>query len=333
LAANAIRNWGPRGRDSLVSRGHSCWQKYKAAACLGGENVSSGLTAAVLGGLGGMAGWGAADFFAKKTIDQVGDLTTLFWSQAIGVVPLLILFAVKRDVPTLHPFDLLWLVLFGIVSALSYLPVYVAFGKGQVSLLSPIFASYAALVVLFSAAIFGEHISAGQWIAIVVVMVGVLLISTDPRDLGRILRRGGADRTAGLPEIVSALVVYSLWLVLFDHFIGHRDWVFFLLVIRISASLTLVVYSRVTRRSLIVEQRRSMFPYLAAIGLCDVAAYSAVSYGFSASTHTSIVAVLASTFSLPTIVLARLFLKERLANVQKVAATIILGGIVLVSIY
>ena len=75
----------------------------------------SDLAIATLAGLGGMVGWGLADFFAKRTIDQIGDLSTLFWSQALGVIPVLALFATRREIPTLHTFDPLWLALFGIV--------------------------------------------------------------------------------------------------------------------------------------------------------------------------------------------------------------------------
>lgn len=48
------------------------------------------LLIAILTGLVAMLGWGFADFFAKKTIDEIGDLATLFWSQLIGAIPLLI---------------------------------------------------------------------------------------------------------------------------------------------------------------------------------------------------------------------------------------------------
>ena len=68
-------------------------------------------------------------------------------------------------------------------------------------------------------------------------------------------------------------------------------------------------------------------------GLSLTAAFAAVTYAFSATTHTSIVAVLSSTFSLPTLVLARLFLRERLATTQKLAAGVIITGIALVSIH
>src|SRR5262245_13791315 len=101
---------------------------------------------AILAGLGGMLGWGFADFFAKKTIDVIGDVTTLFWRQVIGILPLLSLFLLNPTVPKQKPHDLLFVFLLGIFSGLSYIPAYVAFGKGKLSLLSPIFASYSAIV-------------------------------------------------------------------------------------------------------------------------------------------------------------------------------------------
>jgi drug/metabolite transporter (DMT)-like permease len=68
------------------------------------------------------------------------------------------------------------------------------------------------------------------------------------------------------------------------------------------------------------------------IGLCDIGAYSAVAFGFGATSHPSVIVVLSSTFSLPTLLLARVFLKERLGHTQKLAACTILAGTVLVAL-
>jgi hypothetical protein len=46
--------------------------------------MSNSLTAALVAGLGGMLGWGFADFFAKKTIDKIGDLPSLVWAHLFG---------------------------------------------------------------------------------------------------------------------------------------------------------------------------------------------------------------------------------------------------------
>jgi drug/metabolite transporter (DMT)-like permease len=274
-----------------------------------------------------MVGWGLADFIAKKTIDRVGEVATLFWAQVAGVVPLLGLFAWSRDIPSVHRIDTLWLVLLGAVSALSYLSLYAGFGKGSLSFLSPVFSSHAVLVVVLSAVVFGEHISGGQWAAIGVVLCGVLAISTTLKDLRQ-------ATTRGLPNVLSAAVAFAFWLVLLDKFLGVRDWLFFLIIIRSIAAATVAIYATVVGESLWIPRRDAdVAIYVGLIGFCDAAAFAAVSYGFSATNHTSIVAVLSSAFSVPTLILARVFLRERLATHQKIAASMIVCGIALASIH
>jgi len=38
-----------------------------------------------------MLGWGLADFFAKKTIDQIGDIVVLAWAHVFGTGVLVML--------------------------------------------------------------------------------------------------------------------------------------------------------------------------------------------------------------------------------------------------
>jgi len=42
----------------------------------------------ILGGLGGMFGWGTSDFFANQASDKLGHTKALFWSQIAGYTPL-----------------------------------------------------------------------------------------------------------------------------------------------------------------------------------------------------------------------------------------------------
>lgn len=288
------------------------------------------LLVAIVAGLCGMFGWGFADFFAKKTIDVVGDLRTLFWAQVVGIVPLLGLFLADPKIPHLNKYDPLFLILFGVIGALSYLPLYAAFGKGQLSLISPIFASYSVVVVALAAVFLHASISVNQEIALLIVFLGILLLSSDPREVRRYLKVR-SEPVKGIPEVLSAMFVYSFWLLLLDKFLNGKGWVFYLLVVRCVAAVTLIVYSYVTNEKLSVE-RRSLWKFLALIGVFDVTALSAVSYGYSHTNHIAIVTVLSATFSLPTMVLAYIFLKERIKPIQAVAALLIICGIVIISL-
>ena len=291
-----------------------------------GNNILIAITA----GLGGMLGWGFADFFAKKTIDKIGDLRTLFWQQLFGVLPLLGVFLVHPEVPKLHHFDPLFLLIFGIVEALTYLALYAGFSEGQVSLLSPIFASYSVVVVILSILILGEPLYFKRSLAILITFIGILLISTDVNDLESSFRKR-ALRLAGLPQVVTALLGFSFWLLFLDKFLDGKPWLPYLLIIRIVVALTLLVYAATKRVSLRIVDR-TLWKFLVCIGVFDVAAFSFVSYGFSHSQYPSIIAVLSATFSLPTILLAYFFLGERINRTQIAAAFTILCGIVLIAL-
>src|SRR5690349_21661626 len=99
--------------------------------------MQQGLLIAIFAGCGGMLGWGLADFFAKKTIDEVGDVVTLAWAHVFGTAVLFAAlfyqFAFNQQ-PTYIPLDLqTWMLLlfFGALQAAVYLLVYNGFSKGQ----------------------------------------------------------------------------------------------------------------------------------------------------------------------------------------------------------
>jgi drug/metabolite transporter (DMT)-like permease len=58
---------------------------------------------------------------------------------------------------------------------------------------------------------------------------------------------------------------------------------------------------------------------------------SDISWGYGATPHTSMVALASGAFSLPTIVLARLVLKERTGRLRAAASVVIVAAIVLLN--
>lgn len=290
--------------------------------------MQQGLFIAIATGFGAMLGWGLADFFAKKTIDKIGDLATLFWAQLIGIFPLALLFFFQNNIH-LQNFDLIILIFFGIFSAISYDTLYKAFGKGEVSIISPIFASYAGVTVLLSAFFFGEQIPLLRWLALGVIFIGILITCINPKGILESFKKGAAIK--GLPEVLLALFEFSLWLVFWSRFVGDKSWLIILFV-RIFATLTLFVIAKRKKISLEVKNK-NLWIYLFLIGIFDVFAFSLVSIGFSITPFTSVIAMLSGAFSLPTIILARIFLKEKLTKFQIAGAFIIISGVIFVSLF
>jgi len=295
--------------------------------------MSPELLIAILSGLGGMFGWGIADFLAKKTITTLGDVTTLFWCQFLGIFPLLALFLSAPSIPHIGYLELIWLAVLGIWSGLSYIPTYVAFGKGKVSLLSPLFACYAVVVTILSAILLHEAIPLGRQIAFGVVFFGVLLISGDSKSILMLvgIARVKSEKVKGFKEILLAICLYSTWLIALDQLVNGKDWAPLLLIIRVFSAISLFGYAKATKRRLRVVDS-ALWKYLIFIGCFDVAAFACVSFGFSRTPFVSIVAMLSGAFSLPTIVLARIFLKERTTTVQTVGSLIVVVGVMLLAV-
>jgi drug/metabolite transporter (DMT)-like permease len=291
--------------------------------------MDRGVAIAALAGLGGMLGWGLADFFAKKTIDRIGDIVSLVWAHVAGSLLLLALAFVSLASPhTIHlPTDLhTWacLAIFGALQAAVYLFVYVGFGKGQVALLSPIFSSYSGVVALVAIAALGEHAGPSRLVALAVVFIGIVLINTDITALRE--RRVALFRVPGFIEIAVAAALATLWTLGWNQLVSGMDALSYACVMYLFMTATLFAYALVRRVPLQFDDRSVWLP-LFFIGLCEVIAYAAISVGYADTSHTSVVALTSGAFSLPTIVLARIFLRERVSVIQTIGSLILILGI------
>lgn len=295
------------------------------------------LLIAVLSGLGGMIGWGFADFFAKKTIDKIGDVVSMVWAHVFGTVVFGIFLLVNILVfnqPVGLPSNInTWLlvIVFGALQAAVYLTAYQGFGKGPLSVLNPIFASYSGLAALISILFFGENISMAVLSALVIIFVGVIMTNLDIEHLKA--RRLKFALIPGVKEMVIAALLAAFWTVFWDSFISEQSWLTYAFLMYVFMSITAYLVARFRKINLSPKKiTGNLWVYLALIGICEAIAYVSISLGFGLTTETSVVAVLSGAFSLPTIILARAFLKERPEAIQVFGSAVIIVGIVLISL-
>jgi drug/metabolite transporter (DMT)-like permease len=299
---------------------------------IGGHH--SDLAIAVIAGLGGMLGWGIADFFAKKTIDELGDMVSLVWAHVFGLAVFLLLAVVEpfcvNAAPVVVPSASAWfeVAAFGVLQAVVYLLVYKGFGKGQVAVLNPVFASFSGLTALLSILVFGEIVPGPLLAVLAAIFIGVLMLSVDPAALRQ--HRVSFGRAPGLKEIAAATVLAALWTLFWYRFVNGRDWFWYAFYMYLFMTITLWIVCRLQRVRLSIPPAR-LSVQLALIGACEVGAYILISLGYGLTTHTSIVALLSGAFSLPTIVLARAFLKERVSGLQTAGSAVVILGVMLLA--
>lgn len=288
---------------------------------------------ALLAGAGGMFGWGLADFFGKKTVDRIGAIKSLVWAHAFGT-SLFVLIALGevllrgRSVPVPGDFAALaGLVFFGVLQMIVYWLVYEGFNKGQLAVLNPVFASYSGIVALIAIVFLGEKLHLLLASALIVIFAGILFLNLDVDGL----RSRKLNVVPGLKEVGLAALLAAGWTIGWDKFISGQDPLTYALYMYAFMTLAAFVLSRVMKVKLSGVDR-GLWKFLMFIGLGETMAYLAISWGYSATPLTGVVALVSGSFSLPTVILAYVFLKERITPLQITGVGMIILGVVFASL-
>ena len=317
----------------------------------------------VLLGLLAALGWGSADFLARYATRLIGTYRTLFYMQFIGLSSLSVYLLATGQLPRLletagwRPWA--WCVLVALLNVIGSLALYRAFEIGVLMIVSPIAASYAALTVALSL-LSGETLSRLRGIGIGLALIGAVFAATSfasPQEVkAEVSERHRQQRlTRGAGLAVFAAVAYGVmfWL-LGTQVTPALGGVAPIWLIRLVTPCTLALLATPARQSLRLRRQalaETQFPHsrsrwslarlrlpsgrgwwlIAGVGVLDTSAYVANTIGFT--THQiAVVSVLASLFSTVTVMLAWLFLRERLHWSQWLGVAGIFAGVALVSV-
>ncbi|GER87486.1 hypothetical protein KDW_16480 [Dictyobacter vulcani] len=281
--------------------------------------------------------WGLGDFLARYATHRIGTYRTLCYLQCVGIVGLTIYLLVTGELP--HVFThaswqpWIWALVATLLNIASSLALYRAFQVGAISLVSPIAASYAVVTVIL-AFLSGEVLTGLQNVAIVFVLLGVIFCSTPSvRQPGRFffsLPWRGASRQGILLALLASLG-YGLTFWVLGFFVtpglGGITPVWF---IRVLTPCVLLVCSPFVKLPLTFP-RGSVWWLLLGTGFFDTLAYIAYTSGMQPG-QISLVTMLSSLYSAVTVLLAWLFLRERLQRTQWLGILVIFVGIVLVNL-
>lgn len=271
----------------------------------------------VLAGTASVA-WGVADFVGGLLVRTFGVVAVSVVSQLAGLVVLVGVIAASGRALEWDGIALgLASGFFGVVCLSAF---YAAMALGAMSVVSPLVAC--GSIIPFALAILrGEHLSELAIVGALVAVAGAALTSAPEHALR------GARRKALFLALLAALTVgfyiYLLGLASkaggpFSAVLGARSCMVFVLVL-VAARLRPAL--RLPRRSLLV---------VAVMGVSVTG--SLVLFSIAADRGLiSITSILASLYPVVTVLLAHVFLSERLRTVQLVGVTLALGGIALLA--
>jgi len=284
----------------------------------------------ILSGLLSMFGWGTSDFLAAKSSRRIGYLLTYFWTQLVAFLIALIYFWIK--LPTLNinniPQYLIFLLPAGFLFLVGTLAFYKGLTEGQVSLVSPIGASWAMITVVLSVVFFKEVLQTNQIIAIILIISGIILVSVNLKELLKIKR---LTLLGGIKEGLIAMLAWGISLFLMVPVSKALSWFLPVFALKLFGLLFLVIYTMFSKKSLKIDLQIPLLILLFLIGFLDIIAFFAYSFGVERE-YASIVAPVAASFPLVTIILARIFLKEKIVFNQALGIAGVIAGLILISI-
>ncbi|MBI5060886.1 MAG: DMT family transporter [Candidatus Aenigmarchaeota archaeon] len=269
-------------------------------------------------------GWGVADFFAKRVVDRIGAFWSLLIMQIIGIVPIFIYSLLFLQIPMLSWSMVGILALSSFLLIFAYLVFYKGLKYGPISIVSPIASSATVLTVLLSILLFGESLTSLQMTAIIIIITGAVLASV----------KWGAEKIKIVSYGVLLAIITALgWGVAFPLMKINMNVVgpiFTLLIVRFFSIIFLSAYAA-AKRDRPKNYDINVWKYLIVIGLIDAAAFLAYYIGVSMD-YLSIISPISTCYPAVTVVLAYVFLKERIQNSQKIGIFLILAGLILISL-
>lgn len=299
----------------------------------------------LLFGLAAAVSWGLAEFLTRHATHRLGWVRALMGVQLVGVLAICAVLLSQGALP-IAPSSI-WIATLGlgVSNAAALLLLYRAFEIGNLSIVAPVAAGFAVVTALLSF-LSGERPAAGALGGAGLLVIGVVVIASCPGVAGNTAR---ASTWAGVPHALGSTLCFgtTFWGLGYVTPALGVSWA--LLVLRgmaLAAALTARGWgglkTRTSRRiagdaaPLETAQPGAVKTRLANVALvCGVMAADTVGWlAFNHGTRsgsTTIVTALASLSSAITVLLAGVFLRERLSPRQWSGVAAILLGVLLVS--
>ena len=271
---------------------------------------------AVLLALGASVCWGVGDFLGGVSARRLRVLGVLAISQAAGFLAVGLVALVAGD-EFLGTEATLAAVGAGISGAVGLGALYRGMAVGAIGVVAPISASAAAIPVVVGIAR-GERPATIQLVGIVLALIGVVLVSWEHGQTGRL--------AAGAPFALLAAAGFGAYFLFMDR--ASSDDAFWAVTVARFSSSTLAVTAALFAGALLVP--RTSLPILVAVGLFDVGANVLLALALNEG-FVSLVSVLSSLYPVVTILLAVLVLHERPGRAQVAGGATALAGVALIS--
>ena len=272
--------------------------------------------------LGAALAYGLSDFLGGLMSRRASAWAVAVLAQATGAAALVIAAFTWIGAPT--GADLVWGAASGIGSGLGTYFLYHGLGTGQMNVVAPLSAVGAAVVPVIAGVGFGERPATLAWVGIVCALPAIWLVSQG----GSVQAAAAGRAQSGVRDGLLAGAGFGVLFVGLGR-VGEDAGLWPLTLGQAVAAVVLAIGATAAGASVRAMPRR-MVAGAGAVGLC--AALATLLYQLAVRGElVSVTAVLASLYPALTVVLAAIFLHERMHRIQAIGLALAAVAVTLVA--
>lgn len=278
----------------------------------------------IIYGLLSALSWGAGDFTGGLAARSIGAVRAVFYASIIGLIAISIL-AINGDEPLPNLRNILFAFTAGLFGTTGLIFLYAAMSKGMMSIAAPVSALLAALIPVIIGIIMQGLPDYFVLMGFGFALLAVWMISQSQTGFVNIL-----SHLSDLKLPLLAGIGFGFYFVLMHQATSDGTLLWTMVTSRVASVSSLLIYMLFTKTSFRIENA-SVLPIVFLNGILDLAGN-----GFfviaAQNGRLDIASVLSSLFPGSTVMLAWIFLKERLTRNQWIGVSAALIAIVLMTL-
>ena len=282
----------------------------------------------LLSGLAGMFGWGIYDFLGGVYSKQIGAFKSFFWSQLAGLMSLfllLVIFTINLNAPISI---VILLPIAAIVYSAGYLFFFKGFEIGNVSIVAATMNLWAVFTMLFAFIFMGQRLSTIQSLGVFLILSGVTLASLNWSDI----KNHNFKLSLGVKETVLGAFFFGIFWNISEIISEEIGWLSTTLFVKFGIIVFLLLFSFLIKRELVLTKASTKTKMMVLLmGSIEAGAVAIVNYGLTIG-DAILITPIASALSVVTIVLAFIFLKDKVTKLQGLGMIAAIGGIIVTAL-
>ncbi len=282
----------------------------------------------LLSGIAGMFGWGIYDFLGGVFAKQIGPFRSFFWSQLAGLLSILLLaifLATSINIP------ILVIILFPIaamVYSAGYLFFFKGFEMGNVSIVAATMNLWAVFTMLFAFIFMGQRLTTIQSLGVVTIISGVTLASVNWSDIGN----QKFQLSSGVKEAILGAFFFGIFWNISEIISEKVGWLLTTLLVKFGIVIFVLIFSFLVKREIGITNASSTTKFTVVLmGTIEAGAVAVVNYGLTIG-DAILITPIASALSIVTIILAVVFLKDKITRTQGFGIVTAIIGIIITAL-